>query len=120
LAFWSDPHRLFASYRDVACTIYPVIHDTVSFEANLNTILMHRAFVGGVHRPSTDGVERPFGMSLSWLGLLFAVLASGCQSSDIPAKERELTSQVYSKSPESVLEILSLLIQYAVPTRLFE
>lgn len=34
-------------------------------------------------------------MTIAFLGLLFAVLASGCQSSDLPSKERELTSQVY-------------------------
>lgn len=51
---------------------------------------------------SSDGTDRPFGVRLSWLGLLFAVLASGCQSSDMPAKERELTSQVYSKLTTSL------------------
>ena len=35
--------------------------------------------------------------NLEWVGLLFAVLASGCQCSGLPRKERELTSQVYSE-----------------------
>lgn len=99
--------RLFAFYRDIAGTIYPVLPDTASFEANLNTLLTHRTFSGGLHLPSTDGVERPFGVSLSWLGLLFAVLASGTQFSNLPAKERELTSQVYSNvatAPHSILQ----------------
>lgn len=34
-------------------------------------------------------------MPTAFVGLLFAVLAAGCQSSDMPGKERELTSQVY-------------------------
>jgi len=102
-------NRLFAFYRDVACTIYPVIPDTASFEANLNTLLTHRAFSGGIHLSSTDGVERPFGVSLSWLGLLFAVLASGTQSSNLPAKERELTSQVYSKLVTACSEVPKLI-----------
>lgn len=38
---------------------------------------------------------KPFGMSLGFLSLLFAILASGCQLSDLPASERELTSWVY-------------------------
>jgi Fungal specific transcription factor domain len=101
-------HRVFAFYRDVSCTIYPVIPDTASFEANLNTLLTHRAYSGGIHITSADGVERPFGMSLSWLGLLFAVLASGTQSSNQPAKERELTSQVYSKLITASFGILML------------
>lgn len=36
-------------------------------------------------------------MSISWLALLFAVLASGAQCTSRLAKERELTSQVYSE-----------------------
>jgi hypothetical protein len=38
----------------------------------------------------------PMGVSLSYLALVFAVLASGAQCTDLPAKERELTSQVYT------------------------
>jgi hypothetical protein len=33
---------------------------------------------------------------LHWLGLLFATLASGFQCSDLPRKERQIKSQVYS------------------------
>jgi hypothetical protein len=47
--------------------------------------------------PTDESNDKPFGVSLSWLALLFAVLASGSQSSDNPPKERELTSQVYSR-----------------------
>ena len=90
-------YRFFAFYRDVACTIYPVISDTNAFESNLNILLRNRNFSGGMHVPTSDGPDKPFGVSLSWLALLFAVLASGSQSSDRPPKERELTSQVYSK-----------------------
>jgi hypothetical protein len=102
--------------------MYPVIPDTASFEANLNTLFTHRAFSGGIHYPSEDGVERPFGVNLSWLGLLFAVLASGSQSSNLPAKERELTSQVYSKATMAarLSKKQSLLFQSVVLTRLFE
>lgn len=112
--------RFFTFYRNVAGTIYPVIPDTASFEANLNTLLTNRSLSGGVHVSSSDGVERPFGVSLSWLGLLFAVLASGSQSSNSPAKERELTSQVYSELHlQPVSECQCLLFQFVVPIRLF-
>lgn len=37
-------------------------------------------------------------MPLAFLSLLFAVLASGCQLSDIPETDRELTSWVYGAS----------------------
>lgn len=90
------PQRFFVAYRDVACTIYPVIPDTGSFEDTLTFMLSNRA------RALRDNLEldpnKPYGVSLPWLSLVFAVFASGSQSSDRPAKERELTSQVYGKS----------------------
>jgi hypothetical protein len=46
---------------------------------------------------------KPLGISLSWLALVFAVFASGAQCTELPAKERELTSQVYSECPEHLL-----------------
>lgn len=44
-------------------------------------------------------MERPYGVSVAFFGLLFAILAAGCQSSDLPGRNRELTSQVYGNSP---------------------
>lgn len=59
-------------------------------------LLRNRAAAGGTLKADDDQtLLRPFGMSLAYIGLLFAVLASGCQSSDLPSKQRELTSQVY-------------------------
>lgn len=94
-------HRFFSYYRDVACTIYPVISDTNAFEAQLNILLQNRNFAGGDYVPTDENNDKPFGVTLSWLALLFAVLASGSQSSDRPPKERELTSQVYSRLKSS-------------------
>ncbi|EXJ91846.1 hypothetical protein A1O3_00396 [Capronia epimyces CBS 606.96] len=86
-------HRFFVAYRDVACTMYPVVPDTASFEDTLIFMLSNRA------RALRDNLEldpnKPYGVSLPWLSLVFAVFASGSQSSARPAKERELTSQVY-------------------------
>ncbi|KAL2369956.1 hypothetical protein RJ035_007876 [Blastomyces gilchristii] len=50
---------------------------------------------GGLQQGSSEDTDKPYGMSLAFVGLLFAALAAGCQSSDLPSKERELTSQVY-------------------------
>src|SRR5271154_793629 len=90
-------HRFFSYYRDVACTIYPVISDTIAFENKLNVLLQNRSFAGGDYVPTDENNDKPFGVTLSWLALLFAVLASGSQSSDRPPNERVLTSQVYSR-----------------------
>ncbi|KIX09786.1 uncharacterized protein Z518_00867 [Rhinocladiella mackenziei CBS 650.93] len=85
--------EFFVAYRDVACTIYPVVPDTGNFEDTLTFMLSNRA------RSVRDNLEidpnKPYGVSFPWLALVFAVFASGSQSSDRPAKERELTSQVY-------------------------
>lgn len=53
--------------------------------------------MGGMYRADADQAQKPFGVTIAYMGLLFAVLASGCQSSDLQGKERELTSQVYGK-----------------------
>ncbi|KAL4918387.1 hypothetical protein BDW62DRAFT_181293 [Aspergillus aurantiobrunneus] len=87
--------EFFCYYRDIAGAIYPVIEDVPLFERNLDLLLRNRLAAGGVYRAGDDQAQRPFGMSIAYLGLLFAVLASGCQSSDLPGKERELSSQVY-------------------------
>lgn len=61
----------------------------------MNRLLRGRLAAGGVYRPDANGLMKPFGMSLSFLSLLFAVLASGCQLSDLSSSQRELTSWVY-------------------------
>lgn len=87
--------EFWVAYRDTACTIYPVVPDKAMFESKLKHMLHTRQ----QSRSAVVNVdpERPYGVSIQWLALLFAVLASGTQSTDRPAKERELTSQVYSK-----------------------
>ncbi|EXJ93427.1 hypothetical protein A1O1_01819 [Capronia coronata CBS 617.96] len=87
--------EFFVAYRDIAYTMYPVVPDKAGFEETLNFMLSNRV------RALRDNLEldpnKPYGVSLPWLSLVFAVFASGSQSSDRPAKERELTSQVYGK-----------------------
>lgn len=90
--------RFFFYYKDIAGAIYPVLEDISVFEKNLERLLQSRIASGGVYREDVDEAQHPFGVSIAYLGLLFAVLASGCQSSDLGSKERELTSQVYGKT----------------------
>lgn len=87
--------RFFYHYRDIAGAIYPVLEDVQGFENTLELLLQSRIASGGVYREDADQAQTPFGVSIAYLGLLFAILASGCQSSDLGSKERELTSQVY-------------------------
>lgn len=90
--------RFFFYYRDIAGAIYPVLEDVRQFERILDLLLQSRASTGGMYRADPVQAQRPFGVTIAFLGLLFAVLASGCQSSDLASKERELTSQVYGMS----------------------
>lgn len=72
-----------------------MIEDIQKFENDLELLLANRLAAGGVYQENSDEAQTPFGTNIAYLGLLYAVLASGCQSSDLRSKERELTSQVY-------------------------
>ncbi|KAK5088203.1 hypothetical protein LTR05_002420 [Lithohypha guttulata] len=85
--------EFWLTYRDIPCVIYPVVPDAQAFQNNLEILLQNRADMAGTGVPLDP--DRPYGVSMPWLALLFAVLASGSQSTGRPAKERELTSQVY-------------------------
>jgi hypothetical protein len=91
-------NRFFYCYKEIAGAIYPVIEDIRDFENSLELLLQNRIASGGVYREDADEAQNPFGVSIAYLGLLFSVLASGTQSSDLGSKERELTSQVYGMS----------------------
>ncbi|KAK2748553.1 hypothetical protein FQN57_000688 [Myotisia sp. PD_48] len=86
--------KLFGYYRNIASTIYPVLPDIHKFGEDLEILLQNRAMFG-INANENLGLDKPFGMPIAYVGLLFAILAAGCQSSDMPGKERELTSQVY-------------------------
>lgn len=70
-----------------------MIADPAAFESQMNLFLTNRAATMQSDQPIDP--TKPYGTSLPWLALFFAVLASGAQSTGRPAKERELTSQVY-------------------------
>lgn len=92
----------FHYYRDMGHVIYPGVADPASFETELSAFLMTRSsyLEMGVQGEATmPGITEQsiYDKDLHWIGLMFAVLASGCQCSGLPRKERELTSQVYGK-----------------------
>ncbi|RVX66451.1 hypothetical protein B0A52_09681 [Exophiala mesophila] len=107
-------NEFFICYRDVACTIYPVVADTHKFSTTLFLMLSNRG------RHVRDNMEidptKPYGVSLPWLSLMFAVFASGSQSSDRPAKERELTSQVYICCSYQALRMSNFLTHPCIET----
>ena len=87
---------LFGSYRDLGYIIYPGIADVKQLETDLTGFLISRSS----YQNPDDGVTENtiYGKSFYWLGMLFAVLASGAQCSALTRKERELTSQVYGRA----------------------
>ncbi|RPA80539.1 hypothetical protein BJ508DRAFT_239883 [Ascobolus immersus RN42] len=82
----SEILRFWKCYREDAWPFYPAIPDIDSFEAELCDFIQDR----------DDGRTDPTcGRGAGWLGLLFAVLASGIQFFTTPMEERELSSRVY-------------------------
>ena len=100
-------NRFFYCYKEIAGAIYPVIEDIRDFENNLELLLQNRIASGGMYREDADEAQNPFGVSVAYLGLLFSVLATGTQSSDLGSKERELTSQVYGMSENLIISNFS-------------
>ncbi|GAM86568.1 hypothetical protein ANO11243_045820 [Dothideomycetidae sp. 11243] len=89
-------------YGDLGHVIYPGLADFQGFEQDLTAFLTKRAkYAEADQTTGEDGLppgvteQSLFDRDFNWIGLLFAVLSSGCQSSPLPRKERELTSQVY-------------------------
>ena len=93
----SECLNFFRYYKDTSHVVYPGNVDINKFESDLLMFLINRASL----QPNTDGdngvnEQSIYGKSVVWVGLLFAALASGCQCSSLPRKERELTSSVFA------------------------
>jgi hypothetical protein len=100
----ADCNQIFALYRDTAHVIYPAIAQLEQFESDLTAFLMIRQNAPFTAQPGGLTSQLVCGKDLHWIGLLFAVLASGMQCSDIPRKERQARSQVYG-----IFDVKSLL-----------
>lgn len=84
----------FDCYRNLGHVIFPGIADLNKFADELESFMACRA----AHSSTDDGIDERsiYDKSYHWLGLLFAVLASGVQSYEkLGHKQRKLTSQVY-------------------------
>ncbi|OJJ31090.1 hypothetical protein ASPWEDRAFT_118843 [Aspergillus wentii DTO 134E9] len=107
-------HKFLDFYKDIGAVLYPVLSDTDGLEHNMKRLLRGRVHAGGVYRPDANGLVKPFGMSLGFLSLLFAVLASGCQLSNLTSRERELTSWVYVSCSYQCLRMMNYVSQPTV------
>jgi hypothetical protein len=89
----SDCHEKFGLYRDIAHTIYPAVANIVQFESDLTAFLTNRQNDYSSVQTGRPADQLVFGKDLHWMGLLFAVVASGFQCSAIGRKERQAKSQ---------------------------
>ncbi|CRG92034.1 putative transcriptional regulatory protein C3C7,04 [Talaromyces islandicus] len=79
--------RLLRSYRDVRMILYPVLTDFDRFEQDVQILLRSRSL--------GTGMIAQCGFNMAFVGMLFAVLASGCQVSDFARSERTSMCQLY-------------------------
>lgn len=93
----ADCLHYFRQYRDTAHVLFPGVVDIAQFESDLTHFLITRAAAGNRPPHETATEQDLYGKTLHWVGLLFATLASGCQCSLLPRKERQLTCQVYGE-----------------------
>ncbi|CAI7647515.1 unnamed protein product [Penicillium viridicatum] len=106
--------EFLAFYQDIGSVLYPVLSDIPQLERQTKRLLDNRRRAGGHYKADANGLVKPFGMPLAFLSLLFAVLASGCQLSDIPESDRELTSWVYVSCAYQCLRMLNYVSQPTV------
>ncbi|KAH9869612.1 hypothetical protein IAQ61_006821 [Plenodomus lingam] len=88
----SECLSFFRSYRETAHVVYPAVADIEGIESDLLLFLINRASAQGGNGITDQLI---YGKDFHWIGLVFAILASGCQCSSLSRRERELTSQVY-------------------------
>jgi hypothetical protein len=108
--FWgcmcSRTYRLFRCYQQEAHPFSPIIPDIEHFELELCAYLEHRALVKRQSHDQNHDTGQPTAhKSVSWVGSLFAVLASGAQYADISFKERQTKSHLYGKDNAPTLNL---------------
>ncbi|KAK7887782.1 hypothetical protein LTR67_009685 [Exophiala xenobiotica] len=91
----ADCFQHLRHYRDNAHVLYPAVVNIDRFETEMSRFLVTRSS----RRSQVDAYVAQssdiYGQTVHWLSLFFACLASGCQCSSLPRKERQLTAQVY-------------------------
>lgn len=103
--------RFFKLYRDTPHVIFPGVVDIAEFESDLLDFLRMRSTTALTIGAGPLAAQTVYGKSLSWLGLLFATLGSGIQSSELPRKERQMKSQVYVCCAYECLRIVNYYTQ---------
>jgi hypothetical protein len=88
--------RYYRTYQQAVSSLFPFLTDEVAFEERLLCLIEKMDSVGLEAALAAAGSEGSF-RNAAWYGLLFAVLASGCQHSDLKSSERVLRTRVFGK-----------------------
>ncbi|KAK5314193.1 hypothetical protein LTR46_008130 [Exophiala xenobiotica] len=91
----ADCFQHLRHYRDNAHVLYPAVVNIDRFETEMSRFLVTRSSRRSQVDAYVDQSSEIYGQTVHWLSLFFACLASGCQCSSLPRKERQLTAQVY-------------------------
>ncbi|KAK5467065.1 hypothetical protein LTS15_000035 [Exophiala xenobiotica] len=91
----ADCFQHLRHYRDNAHVLYPAVVNIDRFETEMSRFLVTRSSRRSQVDAYVDQSSDIYGQTVHWLSLFFACLASGCQCSSLPRKERQLTAQVY-------------------------
>nr|POE48058.1 hypothetical protein CFP56_01386 [Quercus suber] len=93
--------------RMVGQVVFPTIPHIEAFGEEVKAFISDRAANVNVASAVTDRML--YGKSYHWLSLLFAVLATGALTTQMPRIERELTSQPHIENIQALLQIGSVL-----------
>jgi hypothetical protein len=85
--------RIFHDYRQNVHPFWQILLDIDEFESKLCTYLETR--VMGSNNDSEE--DNPGGIPIQWFAILFAVLASGIQFSDLAREQRLAQSRTYGR-----------------------
>ncbi|KAK6382767.1 hypothetical protein LTS17_003436 [Exophiala oligosperma] len=108
----NEPNRYYRSFRQNLQTFYPLLLDPEGFERRLCDFMEKIGDSGIESALELASEERSF-HDAAWYGLLFGVLACGCQFSGPESQDRVLKARVFVAG---AFECLRLAHHYGIPT----
>ena len=102
-----DMRRLFRAYKNISHNVFPGVANLPRFEEEFMQFNLRRA----EESPETGiGEQVVYGRSLTWMALMFAVLASGCHFCEhLDKRTREVTCKVYISCSFEMLRLANFI-----------
>lgn len=95
--------KIYREYCRAAFVMFPAVVDVEGFEKALVEFIAERRRRPEMVVAQSLQEQRVYGQDMHWLGLFFAVMASGLQCSDRALDDRDLKSNVYGRTFSSTL-----------------